>query len=224
MIANLFSSFDPVSSFMGLPLNWVSVLLGVFFLPLAFWACPSRWMRFWALISRALHREFYVLSGGSCLRGTLVFFSLFVFIFFNSFIGLIPYVFTATSHLVMTFRLSLPLWTGFILYGWYNHTSSMLSHIVPMGTPILLIPLIVVIETISNVIRPGTLAVRLSANMIAGHLLLTLIRSSCCSLPGVVALLLVLLQILLVLLEIAVAGIQSFVFAALRVLYSSETS
>ena len=100
----------------------------------------------------------------------------------------------------------------------------MLAHMVPTGTPGLLMPLMVVIESISNLIRPGTLAVRLAANIIAGHLLLTLIGGGGASLGSLAVSLLVSIQVLLVLLEIAVAGIQSFVFAALSSLYASETS
>lgn len=98
----------------------------------------------------------------------------------------------------------------------------MFAHLVPQGTPPALIPFIVLIETIRNVIRPGTLAVRLAANIIAGHLLLTLIGSTGPSLSTTLAFILVLSQILLLILEAAVAVIQSYVFAVLSTLYASE--
>ena len=98
----------------------------------------------------------------------------------------------------------------------------MFAHLVPQGTPAALIPFIVLIETIRNVIRPGTLAVRLAANIIAGHLLLTLLGSTGPSLSTSILTLLIIAQILLLILESAVAIIQSYVFAVLRTLYARE--
>lgn len=94
----------------------------------------------------------------------------------------------------------------------------------PQGTPTILIPFIVLIETIRNIIRPGTLAVRLAANIIAGHLLLTLLGNTGPNLTLVILNILLFTQILLLLLESAVSIIQSYVFAVLRTLYSSEVN
>ena len=98
----------------------------------------------------------------------------------------------------------------------------MFAHLVPTGTPGALIPFMVLIETIRNVIRPATLAIRLAANIIAGHLLLTLLGNTGPSLGGTVVLILLGSQILLLVLEGSVAVIQSYVFAVLRTLYASE--
>lgn len=133
-----------------------------------------------------------------------------------------PYVFTASSHLAITLALAFPLWLTFILYGWVNHTTHMLAHLVPLGTPPVLMPFMVLIETVSNVIRPGTLAVRLAANMIAGHLLLVLLGNQGPSLSSSLLRVLLVTQILLLTLESAVAIIQSYVFAVLATLYSRE--
>jgi F-type H+-transporting ATPase subunit a len=100
----------------------------------------------------------------------------------------------------------------------------MLAHIVPLGTPGILIPFIVLIETVSNLIRPGTLAVRLAANMIAGHLLLVLLGNQGPSVSSSILAILIFTQILLLTLESAVAVIQSYVFAVLATLYSREVS
>jgi F-type H+-transporting ATPase subunit a len=100
----------------------------------------------------------------------------------------------------------------------------MFAHLVPQGTPRVLIPFIVCIETISNVIRPGTLAVRLTANIIAGHLLLTLIGNTGNSLSTILLSVLVISQVALLMLESAVAIIQSYVFAVLSTLYSREVN
>ncbi len=92
----------------------------------------------------------------------------------------------------------------------------------PLGTPPVLMPFMVLIETISNLIRPGTLAVRLAANIIAGHLLLVLLGNQGPNLTSVFLTVLIITQILLLVLESAVAVIQSYVFAVLATLYSSE--
>lgn len=222
MITNLFSVFDPTSTVLSLPLNWLSTFLGVLFIPSLFWAIPSRWTLIWSKIIYTLHLEFKTLLGPQHSSITIMFVSLFTLIVFNNFLGLLPYIFTSTSHLIITLSLALPLWIAFILFGWFNHTQHIFAHLVPQGTPAALIPFIVLIETIRNIIRPGTLAVRLAANIIAGHLLLTLLGSTGPSLSTSILFILIIAQILLLILESAVAIIQSYVFAVLRTLYSRE--
>lgn len=226
MITNLFSSFDPTSRIIDLSLNWVSTILGLLFIPYLYWAIPSRWSLLWSKVLLTLHKEFKVLLGPSSSKGTIIFISLFTLILFNNFLGLLPYVFTRTRHLVMTLTLSLPLWLAFIVYGWFNHTQHMFAHLVPNGTPGALMPFIVLIETVRNIIRPITLAVRLAANIIAGHLLLTLLGNTgpFLSFSLSVLSLLIIAQILLLILESAVAVIQSYVFAVLRTLYAGEVN
>nr|YP_010693182.1 ATP synthase F0 subunit 6 [Zeugodacus rubellus]WCB98428.1 ATP synthase F0 subunit 6 [Zeugodacus rubellus] len=225
MMTNLFSVFDPSSSIFNLSLNWMSTFLGLLLIPSAYWLMPSRWHILWNSILLTLHKEFKTLLGPSSHSGsTFIFVSLFSLILFNNFMGLFPYIFTSTSHLTLTLTLALPLWLCFMLYGWINHTQHMFAHLVPQGTPTILMPFMVCIETISNIIRPGTLAVRLAANMIAGHLLLTLLGNTGPSLSYMIVSLLITGQIALLILESAVAIIQSYVFAVLSTLYSSEVN
>lgn len=222
MIANLFSIFDPVALF-NFPLNWLSCFLGLFLISWNYWVQSNRHIKILALISNQLHTEFKTLVGPSSSQGhTLIFISLFLLILFNNILGLGPYVFTASSHLALTLGLAFPLWFAFIIYGWFNHTRHILAHLVPLGTPNILMPFIVLIETIRNIIRPGTLAVRLAANMIAGHLLLVLLGNQGPSLSASLLPMLLTAQILLLTLESAVAIIQSYVFAVLATLYSRE--
>nr|APX40555.1 ATP synthase F0 subunit 6 [Longitarsus cerinthes] len=224
MMTNLFSSFDP-SSTMNLSLNWLSTLIGLLIIPPMFWIIPSRMNMLWMKIIITLHKEFKLLLGNYKSQGsTLIFISLFSFILFNNFLGLFPYIFTSSSHMSMTLSLALPLWLSFMIYGWINNTVHMLAHLVPQGTPPILMPFMVCIETISNIIRPGTLAIRLSANMIAGHLLMTLLGNTGPSLSLILINILIIVQILLLTLETAVAMIQSYVFAILSTLYSSEVN
>nr|YP_009261665.1 ATP synthase F0 subunit 6 [Cherax sp. HMG-2016]ANJ01460.1 ATP synthase F0 subunit 6 [Cherax sp. HMG-2016] len=224
MMTSLFSIFEPSSSILSLNLNWMSTFLGFLFIPVLFWAAPSRWLYLWFKIVSLLHIEFKTILGPSNLGLSFLFVSLFSFILFNNSLGLLPYIFTSSSHLAMTLTLALPLWLSFILFGWVNHTQHMFAHLVPQGTPNVLMPFMVLIETISNIIRPGTLAIRLAANMIAGHLLLTLLGGMGPSLPSKLLIFLILAQILLLMLESAVAIIQSYVFAVLSTLYASEVN
>nr|QNG56214.1 ATP synthase F0 subunit 6 [Pediacus sp. MJ-2020] len=219
---NLFSSFDPSTNF-NLSLNWMSTLLGLMFIPLSFWLIPSRLNILWINLILMLHNEFKILINKNNIKGsTLIFISLFSLILFNNFLGLFPYIFTSTSHMILTLTLALPLWLSFMLYGWLNNTTHMFAHLVPQGTPPILMPFMVCIESISNIIRPGTLAIRLSANMIAGHLLMTLLGNTGPSMNFWMLYLLLIIQILLLLLETAVSIIQSYVFTVLSTLYSSE--
>nr|YP_009294820.1 ATP synthase F0 subunit 6 [Parapoynx crisonalis]AMT85317.1 ATP synthase F0 subunit 6 [Parapoynx crisonalis] len=225
MMTNLFSIFDPSTNIFSLPLNWISTLIGILFIPYSFWLIPNRHFFFWNSILINLHKEFKMLLGNVNSNGsTFIFISMFTFILFNNFLGLFPYIFTSTSHLNLTISISLPLWLSFMLFGWINNTQHMFIHMIPQGTPTILMPFMVLIETISNIIRPGTLAVRLTANMIAGHLLMTLLSGIGPKISSYFIIILITIQILLLILESAVAIIQSYVIAILSTLYSSEVN
>jgi F-type H+-transporting ATPase subunit a len=222
MINNLFSVFDPSTTIINISFNWLRTFIGLSIIPLLYWIMPSRYSLLWYNILFNLHKEFKLLIGSNSKGNSLLFISLFSIILFNNFIGLFPYIFTRTSHLTITLSLALPLWITFILYGWINNTNHIFAHLVPQGTPNVLIPFIVCIETVRNVIRPGTLAVRLTANIIAGHLLITLIGNTGPSIITSIISILLIGQIALLILELAVRIIQSYVFAVLRTLYSRE--
>nr|UGN61762.1 ATP synthase F0 subunit 6 [Cryptocercus sp. 1 ZQW-2021c] len=226
MMTNLFSVFDPSTSVNNLTMNWLSTLLGMLLIQSSFWLIPSRQMMMWNKMLMKLHQEFKtLLTNKNISKGsTFMLISLMLMIMFNNTLGLFPYIFTSTSHMTMTMSLALPLWMSFMIFGWINNTQHMFAHLVPQGTPPLLMPFMVCIETISNMIRPGTLAVRLAANMIAGHLLLTLLGNTGPYLSNVLLGILITTQILLLMLESAVAIIQSYVFAVLSTLYSSEVN
>nr|YP_008144580.1 ATP synthase F0 subunit 6 [Xenocatantops brachycerus]AGI51635.1 ATP synthase F0 subunit 6 [Xenocatantops brachycerus]QON98886.1 ATP synthase F0 subunit 6 [Xenocatantops brachycerus] len=223
MMTNLFSTFDPSTNIFNLSLNWNSTLLGLLLIPSLFWLTPSRINILWNKLNITLHNEFKTLLGPKSFNGTtFIFISIFIMMMFNNFMGLFPYIFTSTSHMALTFAIALPMWLSFMLFGWINHTNHMFAHLVPQGTPPALMSFMVLIETISNIIRPGTLAVRLAANMIAGHLLLTLLGNTGPSMTMNLISLLIIGQMMLLMLESAVAMIQAYVFSILSTLYSSE--
>nr|QOL00508.1 ATP synthase F0 subunit 6 [Aiolopus thalassinus tamulus] len=223
MMTNLFSTFDPSTNIFNMSLNWMSTFLGLLMVPAMFWLMPSRINILWNKININLHNEFKTLLGTKSFNGsTFIFISIFIMMMFNNFMGLFPYIFTSTSHMTLTFSIALPMWMSFMLFGWINYTNHMFTHLVPQGTPTALMSFMVLIETISNIIRPGTLAVRLAANMIAGHLLLTLLGNTGPSLIMSFMVILITGQMMLLILESAVAIIQAYVFSILSTLYSSE--
>nr|WHL46491.1 ATP synthase F0 subunit 6 [Dudusa nobilis] len=225
MMSNLFSIFDPSTNIFNISFNWISTFLGILFIPYSFWLIPNRHYFIWNMIIFKLHNEFKMLLKNNYFQGsTFIFISMFSFILFNNFLGLFPYIFTSTSHLTLSLSISLPLWLSFMIYGWINNSQHMFIHMIPQGTPTILMPFMVLIESISNIIRPGTLAVRLTANMIAGHLLMTLLSGTGPNLSNYFIMFLIIIQILLMILESAVAIIQSYVITILSTLYSSEVN
>nr|ACA21291.1 ATP synthase F0 subunit 6 [Shinkaia crosnieri] len=223
MMTNLFSIFEPSSKLNNFSLNWLSPLLGLKFFPYLFGASPSRWSLLWSKIILILHNEFKTILGNFNKMSTIIFVSLFSFIMFNNLLGLLPHVFTSSSHMVMTLSISLPMWLTFMVFGWFFYPNHMFAHLMPQGTPPILMPFMVLIETVSNMIRPATLAIRLAANMMAGHLLLSLLGNNGPSLGwSFLIIILLISQILLIILEFAVAIIQSYVFAVLSTLFASE--
>nr|YP_009711984.1 ATP synthase F0 subunit 6 [Cottiusculus nihonkaiensis]QGA73687.1 ATP synthase F0 subunit 6 [Cottiusculus nihonkaiensis] len=151
--------------------------------------------------------------------------SLMIFLITMNMLGLLPYTFTPTTQLSLNLGLATPLWLATVIIGMRNQPTHALGHLLPEGTPGPLIPVLIVIETISLFIRPLALGVRLTANLTAGHLLIQLISTAAfvllSSMP-VVALLTSSVLVLLTLLEIAVAMIQAYVFVLLLTLYLQE--
>nr|YP_010157231.1 ATP synthase F0 subunit 6 [Liolaemus darwinii]YP_010157257.1 ATP synthase F0 subunit 6 [Liolaemus parthenos]AKJ76877.1 ATP synthase F0 subunit 6 [Liolaemus darwinii]QRG01366.1 ATP synthase F0 subunit 6 [Liolaemus darwinii]QRG01392.1 ATP synthase F0 subunit 6 [Liolaemus parthenos] len=140
-------------------------------------------------------------------------------------LGLLPYTFTPTTQLSMNMALAVPMWLMTVLIGLRNQPTISLGHLLPEGTPLPLIPALIIIETISLFIRPLALGVRLTANLTAGHLLIQLISTAVFVLTPIMpttASLTLIILLLLTGLEIAVAMIQAYVFVLLLSLYLQE--
>nr|UMB50470.1 ATP synthase F0 subunit 6 [Chiloglanis sp. 'Luongo'] len=158
-------------------------------------------------------------------KWALILASLMVFILTLNILGLLPYTFTPTTQLSLNMGLAVPLWLATVIIGLRNQPTAALGHLLPEGTPVLLIPVLIIIETISLFIRPLALGVRLTANLTAGHLLIQLISTATITLMPMmttVAALTAILLVLLTLLEVAVAIIQAYVFVLLLSLYLQE--
>nr|YP_002929456.1 ATP synthase F0 subunit 6 [Varecia variegata variegata]BAH69148.1 ATP synthase F0 subunit 6 [Varecia variegata variegata] len=158
---------------------------------------------------------------------SLMLVSLILFIASTNLLGLLPYSFTPTTQLSMNLGMAIPLWAAAVIKGLRHKTKASLAHFLPQGTPIPLIPVMVIIETISLFIQPMALAVRLTANITAGHLLMHLIGGATLELisifPSTAPVTLIIL-ILLMILEFAVALIQAYVFTLLVSLYLQDNT
>ena len=167
-------------------------------------------------------------AGSDGMRFFPFVFSLFMFVLFTNLIGMIPYGFTVTSHIIITAALALLVFFTVIAYGLWNNGLHFLKLFVPSGVPILVLPLIVAIEVLSFFTRPLSHSVRLFANMLAGHIVLKLFAGFVASVGtiGVIgwlgATLPLAVTIALTALEFLVAFLQAYVFAILTCIYLND--
>ena len=149
-------------------------------------------------------------------------FTLFMFVLFCNMIGMLPYSFTVTSHIIVTFMLAATIFIGVTIIGFIKHGIKYLELFVPKGIPIILLPLIIVIEIISYLSRPVSLSVRLFANMMAGHTMLKVFGGFVISLGLLGGWLPLSFSVALIGLEILVAFLQAYVFAILTCIYLND--
>jgi F-type H+-transporting ATPase subunit a len=145
-------------------------------------------------------------------------FTLFLFILFANLLGLVPWSFTVTSHIIVTFALAIVVFVGVTIIGIIKHGVHFLRLFVPSGVSVVLLVVLVPIEILSYVIRPFTLSIRLFANMLAGHTMLAIFGGFAAAV-GVFAILPVGINVALYALEVLVAVLQAYVFAILTCLY-----
>ncbi len=219
-MTNLFSIFDPVSrSYLR---NWWVTRAVFLAFSTRFYSSKS-WGGYLRSSSlQQVERELRVVLGNSYKQVVRFFLSIFLIIVGVNLLGLARYNFTPSRHLVFSLSLALPVWLGFTIFSLRQKLGRFLSHLVPLGTPAFLVPFMVVIETVRNLIRPLTLAIRLSANMVAGHLLLALLGGYASVIRNTLSLSVVTRSWLLLTLELAVALIQGYVFCVLLSLYLKE--
>nr|YP_010449204.1 ATP synthase F0 subunit 6 [Falcolipeurus marginalis]UTT72596.1 ATP synthase F0 subunit 6 [Falcolipeurus marginalis] len=222
-MSSLFSVFDPIcsNSFFCGNFKWLGVLIVFLFFNWQFYPSFSGFLLFFSSVKYNLINEFKNLFGFKYKSVVLISFSLFYLIFMSSFLGMFPFYFTPSSHLMYNLCVSLPLWLGGCMYMYINSWSNFFSHFLPLGTPFILIPFLVIIELISTLIRPFSLGVRLMSNMMAGHLILTLLESNqFLSFLGFFPIMS--LGSFISLFEIGVSCIQAYVFSSLMSLYWKE--
>nr|QHN56486.1 ATP synthase F0 subunit 6 [Diadegma fenestrale] len=224
MMTNLFSIFDSnTNNFFDL--NWLSSILNMLIFPMIYWFSNSRLIFLMKMILMIMYTEIkIILKIKFNYLNSIFFISLFLFILLNNFMGMFPYIFTSSSHMIFSLSFSLPLWFSLMIFLWSKNYLLAFAHMIPQGTPNILMPFMVLIETISNLIRPLTLSIRLTANMIAGHLLLTLLSETANSNLIFIMIFVIMIQMILLILEFSVSIIQSYVFTILSTLYTKETN
>ena len=149
-------------------------------------------------------------------------FTLFTFILFGNLLGMLPYSFTFTSHIIVTFALAMFIFLFITLIGIFMHGFKFFGLFVPKGVPMLMLPLMIPIEIISYLSRPISLSVRLFANMMAGHTMLKVFGGFVISLGIVGGWLPLTFSVALTGLEILVAFLQAYVFAILTCIYLND--
>ena len=148
-------------------------------------------------------------------------FTLFMFVLFCNMLGMIPYAFTVTSHIAVTFAMAIIIFLGVTVIGFITHGIGFLRFFVPSGIPVVLTPLLVVIEVISYLTRPVSLSVRLFANMLAGHTMLK-VFAGFVVLMGIWGVVPLVFMVALTGLEVLVAFLQAYVFAILTCIYLND--
>nr|QKI32118.1 ATP synthase F0 subunit 6 [Nassarius granifer] len=228
MLVDIFSSFDDNNQvFMSLyVLMWIFSLVTIVLFSSFYWVMSPRWLSivstFKDTASSQVFRSFGINMGGfvNIITG------LFLFLILMNMSGLIPYVFSPTSHLAVSLSLGLPLWLTLIVSAIFYNPSSVVAGLLPMGAPAPLNPFLVIIETVSIMVRPITLSVRLTANMSAGHIVLTLIGNYLTAsffMSSIFSMLLLLsIQVLYTIFEFGISLIQAYIFCLLITLYSDE--
>jgi F-type H+-transporting ATPase subunit a len=148
--------------------------------------------------------------------------TLFTFILFCNVLGLVPYSFTVTSHIIITLALALVVFIGATIIGFIRNGFGYLKLFVPSGVPAVLLPLVVLIEIVSYFIRPLSLSIRLFANMMAGHMMLKVMAGFVVMLGVTAGWLPLVAMVGLYGLELLVAALQAYVFALLTCMYLSD--
>nr|ARH02653.1 ATP synthase F0 subunit 6 [Exilisciurus exilis]QAB47191.1 ATP synthase F0 subunit 6 [Exilisciurus exilis] len=226
MNENLFASFA-APSMMGLPIVILIILFPNILFPSPNRLINNRLISFQHWLIQLVLKQMMMMHNPKGRTWSLMLISLIMFIGSTNLLGLLPHSFTPTTQLSMNLGMAIPLWAGAVITGFRYKTKSSLAHFLPQGTPIPLIPMLVIIETISLFIQPMALAVRLTANITAGHLLMHLIGGATLVLMSIsppTAMITFIILILLTILEFAVALIQAYVFTLLVSLYLHDNT
>nr|ABH05001.1 ATP synthase F0 subunit 6 [Bombus ignitus] len=222
IMVNLFETFDPsINNY--LQLNWIFMFTPIIIFPNMYWLIPSRIMMIMKLFIKYLFNEYKMIMSNKYIMNIIMFLSIMIYIMLLNMFSLIPYIFTLTSHLLFNLSMSLSMWLSFMIYSIINFPMKTLSHLVPLNSPKFLMNFMVIIELISLIIRPWTLSIRLSANLISGHLILILLSNFMMNFMLLLPITLM-IQNMLLILEISMALIQAYVFSILLTLYFSESN
>nr|AID60693.1 ATP synthase F0 subunit 6 [Capreolus capreolus] len=226
MNENLFTSFI-VPMVLGLPLATLIIIFPSLLFPASNRLISNRLISLQQWVLQLVSKQMMGIHNTKGQTWALMLMSLILFIGSTNLLGLLPHSFTPTTQLSMNLGMAIPLWAGTVITGFRNKTKASLAHFLPQGTPTPLIPMLIIIETISLFIQPIALAVRLTANITAGHLLIHLIGGATLALMSIsttMAFITFIILVLLTVLEFAVAMIQAYVFTLLVSLYLHDNT
>nr|APD82842.1 ATP synthase F0 subunit 6 [Stenella longirostris] len=226
MNENLFAS-SMIPAMLGIPITTLIIMFPTMLFPTPNRLINNRMIAIQQWLTKLTSKQLMITHSPKGQTWSLMLISLFLFIASTNLLGMLPHSFTPTTQLSMNLGMAIPLWAGTVFIGFRNKTKMSLAHLLPLGTPTFLIPMLVMIETISLFIQPLALAVRLTANITAGHLLLHLIGSATLALMSIslfTALITFIILTLLIILEFAVALIQAYVFTLLVSLYLQDNT
>ncbi len=226
MNENLFASFI-TPTIIGLPIVVLIIIFPNILFPSSNRLINNRLISFQQWLIQLVLKQIMTIHNQKGRTWSLILISLIIFIGSTNLLGLLPHSFTPTTQLSINLGIAIPLWAGAVITGFRNKTKASLAHFLPQGTPIPLIPILIIIETISLFIQPIALAVRLTANITAGHLLIHLIGGATIVLTSIsppTAIITFIILILLTILEFAVALIQAYVFTLLVSLYLHDNT
>nr|YP_009243538.1 ATP synthase F0 subunit 6 [Myotis lucifugus]YP_009442721.1 ATP synthase F0 subunit 6 [Myotis thysanodes]AKG50085.1 ATPase subunit 6 [Myotis lucifugus]ASS35136.1 ATP synthase F0 subunit 6 [Myotis lucifugus]ATO90548.1 ATPase subunit 6 [Myotis thysanodes]WAQ70424.1 ATP synthase F0 subunit 6 [Myotis lucifugus]WAQ70437.1 ATP synthase F0 subunit 6 [Myotis lucifugus] len=226
MNENLFASFI-TPTMMGLPIVILIIMFPSMLFPSTTRLVNNRLVSIQQWLIRMTTKQMMTIHNKKGQTWALMLISLIMFIGSTNLLGLLPHSFTPTTQLSMNLGMAIPLWAGTVILGFRHKTKASLAHFLPQGTPLPLIPMLVIIETISLFIQPMALAVRLTANITAGHLLIHLIGGATLALMNIsmtTAFITFVILVLLTVLEFAVALIQAYVFTLLVSLYLHDNA
>nr|WDD44869.1 ATP synthase subunit 6 [Ruwenzorisorex suncoides] len=226
MNENLFASFA-TPTMMGLPIVILIILFPSIMFPTPNRLITNRLTAIQQWLIQLTSKQMMTIHNKKGQTWTLMLMSLILFIGSTNLLGLLPHSFTPTTQLSMNLGMAIPLWAGAVITGFRYKTKASLAHFLPQGTPLPLIPMLIIIETISLFIQPMALAVRLTANITAGHLLIHLIGGATLVLSNIsptTALITFIILMMLTILEFAVALIQAYVFTLLVSLYLHDNT
>nr|QTI82644.1 ATP synthase F0 subunit 6 [Mustela sibirica] len=226
MNENLFSSFT-TPTMMGLPIVILITMFPGIMFPSPNRLINNRLISIQQWLVQLTSKQMLSIHNQKGQTWALMLMSLILFIGSTNLLGLLPHSFTPTTQLSLNLGMAIPLWAGTVITGFRHKTKASLAHFLPQGTPLPLIPMLIIIETISLFIQPMALAVRLTANITAGHLLIHLIGGATLALMSistVTAIITFSILVLLTILEFAVALIQAYVFTLLVSLYLHDNT
>lgn len=226
MNENLFASFI-TPTIIGLPIVILIIIFPTIIFPSTNRLVNNRLVAIQQWLVYLTSKQMLSIHNRKGQTWALILISLILFIGCTNLLGLLPHSFTPTTQLSINLGIAIPLWAGTVIIGFRHKTKASLAHFLPQGTPLPLIPILIIIETISLFIQPMALAVRLTANITAGHLLIHLIGGATLALMNIstaTALITFVILVLLTILEFAVALIQAYVFTLLVSLYLHDNA